>query len=674
MARSYTIKRHVAAEFRVDYARSLNSEQYKVVTAGEGPILVVAGAGSGKTRTVTYRVARLIECGVEPRRILLATFTNKAAHQMLTRVEGLVQSDAGRVWGGTFHSIANKILRRHAASLGYQSSFSILDSEDSRDLVELSILQSGIDQKSRRFPNGSLVAEMISAATNRDISLRECLSAQYPQFAVMAKEIEYVAGVYQQQKLSRNSMDYDDLLFNWKRLLLDDPEIAGYWQDRFQHILVDEYQDTNKLQAEIVDLMAAGNRNIMVVGDDAQSIFRWRGAHFANIYTFKERYLDAQEYHLEMNYRSRPEIVLLANASIRNNRHQFPKSLQAVRDSTGVAPALVPLGGVDQQAAFVASRVLELREEGIPLSEIAVLYRSHWHSMELQIELVRRGVPYVVRSGVRFFEQAHIKDVMAYLRIVTNPKDELAWKRVLRLIPHVGARTSARILRALAECTDPLELVKRPDFVPRSRAAPAWRDFAGLLWRLTSTDSLNRPASQIETVLVSGYLEHLRAAYENAEQRSEDLRQLANYAVAFDSTEEFISGLALINSERFSPPRGVVGEDPAKSAGEEEKMVLSSIHQAKGLEWRAVFLIWVVEGKFPSTRSLHDPEGEEEERRLFYVAATRAKDELYVCYPVMQAEYSRGAIIQKPSRFITELPQQLFERWTVREQGIPERS
>lgn len=672
MTRSYTIKRHDPPALSVEYARALNDEQYRVVSAGEGPMLVIAGAGSGKTRTVTYRVARLIESGVAPGRILLATFTNKAAREMLGRVDGIVKTDVRKVWGGTFHSVANRILRRHAATLGYYPNFSILDNEDANDLIDLSVQQSGIDLKSRRFPKAGVLSDIIRTASSRDIEVRECVKTYYSQFDRLSREIEYVASIYQQEKVNRNSMDYDDLLMNWKRLMAEQPEVAEYWSDQFQHILVDEYQDTNKLQAEIIDLLAQKHRNIMVVGDDAQSIFGWRGAHFANIYQFKERYPDAREFHLELNYRSRPEIIMLANASIRNNRRQFPKALEAIRDSSGCPPALVPLQAVEQQAAFIASRALELRDDGVPLSQMAVLYRSHWQSMELQIELMRRGIPYVIRSGVRFFEQAHIKDVLAYLRLISNPRDELAWKRVLKLVPHVGARTTAKLLDWIKESDDPLEEMRRPGFIPTPKAAAGWRDFTGLLWRLTSPDSLNRPAAQIETILACGYREHLDAQYQNAETRAEDLRQLSNYASAFDSTETFLSELALINTERFNAPGATTAEDVVKGAEdeEEEKMILSSIHQAKGLEWRAVFIIWAADGKFPSARSLRDPDLEEEERRLFYVATTRAKDELYVCYPIAYFDYNRRTVIQKPSRFVTEVPRQLFEIWNVREETL----
>jgi len=670
MIRNYVIRGAARVRFAVDYKHCLNAEQYRVVVAPGGPMLVIAGAGSGKTRALTYRVARLIESGVHPSQILLATFTNKAAREMLHRVAGLLPADVRKVWGGTFHSIANRVLRRHAPALGFNREFTILDAEDARDLLDLAIQGSGIDLKERRFPKAGVLYEVLSFANNRGLTPAECVKQLFPYLAPQVRQIEHVAAIFQQRKLARNSMDYDDLLINWKRLLLENPEIADYWTARFEHVLVDEYQDTNKLQGEIVDLLAARNRNIMVVGDDAQSIFAWRGAHFANIYGFKDRWADCQEYRLETNYRSRPEIVMLANASIRNNRNQFPKALQAVRDSIGVAPGLVPLRTVDQQAAFVASRVLELRQEGVPLDEIAVLYRSHWQSLEVQIELTRRDIPYVVRSGVRFFEQAHIKDVLAYLRIAANPHDELAWKRVLKLIPQIGPQRATRIWQRISQAEDPLALARQPDFTPSPRVALAWRDFAGLLWRMTGPNADDRPSSMIEAVMASGYEEHLRNEYQNADRRAEDIRQLATYAASFESTESFLSDLALINTERFSPPGGTAAEDVARGADESEKLVLSSIHQAKGLEWRVVFLIWASDGKFPSARSLGDAGAEEEERRLFYVAVTRARDELYCCYPIIQMGQGRRVLIQKPSRFITEVPRNLFEVWSVKEDAF----
>jgi DNA helicase-2/ATP-dependent DNA helicase PcrA len=668
--RKFTIKSYAQRKSLINYREALNEEQRAVVGAGAGPILVIAGAGSGKTRVVTYRVARLIEAGVAPARIMLVTFTNRAAREMLSRVEALLGAEVRRVWGGTFHSIANRILRRHAVSLGYENNYSILDSEDAKDLIEACVEEAAIDTKARRFPKGEVLREMFSYATNTDTPLEQIIASKYPHFEPLDQQIKRVDRLYQSRKLERNAMDYDDLLVNWKRLMVEKPDIAAIYQDQFQHILVDEYQDTNTLQAEIVDLVAEKHRNLMVVGDDAQSIFGWRGANFANIFQFKDRYPDAQVFRLETNYRSTPEILMLANASVSNNRKQFPKNLQPVRPSRDFAPALIPARDTEQQAAFVASRVLELRDESTPLDEIAVLYRSHFHALELQLELTRRGIPYEVRSGVRFFEQAHIKDVTAYLRLLVNPRDELAWKRVLKLIPKIGAATASRVWERLAYAEEPLALVRADEFagsLPKG-ATVGWREFAELIKELIAPETINNPAKQIELVLERGYVEYLQANYENAEAREEDLRQLAKFAERFDATDAFLSELALINTERFSPPGATTGEDVVMGGDEDERLTLSSIHQAKGLEWRAVFLIWAADGRFPSARSLRDAEGEEEERRLFYVALTRAKDELYVCYPLIESDRARQTVVQRPSRFVTEIPRTLFEIWSVGEE------
>jgi DNA helicase-2/ATP-dependent DNA helicase PcrA len=346
--------------------------------------------------------------------------------------------------------------------------------------------------------------------------------------------------------------------------------------------------------------------------------------------------------------------------------------LQAARQSAGVAPALVPLSDASQQAAFVAGRILELRDEGVSLSEVAVLYRSHWQALELQLELVRRDIPYMIRSGARFFEQAHIKDVISYLRLVANPRDELAWKRVLRLIPHIGNSAANRIWDRIAYSDEPLAVIVRADVDVPQRAHDGWKDFARLIGRLVAPETVDQPALQIGLILSGGYRDHLDHSYENSDLRAEVLRQLANFAARFETTEEFLSELALVNTERFSAPQGTTGEDVVAGAEEDEKLVLSTIHQAKGLEWRAVFLIWASDGKFPSARSLRDPESEEEERRLFYVAVTRARDELFVSYPLVVTDYARQTVIQKPSRFITEVPCELFEIWSVEEQEIME--
>ncbi|HLM02236.1 MAG TPA: ATP-dependent helicase, partial [Pyrinomonadaceae bacterium] len=654
-----------------------------------------------------------IEQGVSPQRILLATFTNRAAREMLRRVETLTGSqNVHRVWGGTFHRVANLILRRHAASIGYDSNYSILDAEDAKDFVNVCIDEAGIDTKAKRFPKAEVVQDIISYANNTDKPIEDVVIRRYPYFEMLSQQIKRVDYIFQERKRARNVMDYDDLLLNWKRLLIEKPEIADLYAEQFQHILVDEYQDTNKLQAEIIDLLAVKHRNVMVVGDDAQSIFAWRGAEFTNIYEFPDRYTEAVTYKLETNYRSTPEILGLANTSIACNQKQFPKMLQAVKKSKDFKPALVPCSNVEQQSAFVASRILELRDEGASLEEICVMYRSHYHSLELQLELTRRNIPYRVQSGVRFFEQAHIKDVVSYLRIIVNPRDELAWKRILKMIPSVGSATANKIYESIAYAENPFALIKatrseneggspraskggqntdnsnvenendsalararasaslvRLPLSPKLRDKTSWQEFVKLLEILTTDENRNNPAKQIELILTGGYEQHLQETFENAEARLEDLRQLALYASRYDSTENFLSELALLSTERFKEPQNLIGEDVIQGGEEDELLTLTSVHQAKGLEWKAVFLIWAAEGKFPSPRSLKEIDSEEEERRLWYVALTRAQDELYLTYPLMITDYNRQTVLQKPSRFIMEVPPALFEVWSLEEEA-----
>jgi DNA helicase-2/ATP-dependent DNA helicase PcrA len=587
---------------------------------------------------------------------------------MMHRVQNLTGSqNVHKIWGGTFHRIANLILRKHAVSIGFDSNYSILDAEDAKDFVNVCIDEAGIDTKAKRFPKPEVVQDIISYANNTDQPIEDVVINRYPYFEPLTQQIKRVDLIYMERKRERNVMDYDDLLLNWKRLLIQKPDIAAVYAQQFEHILVDEYQDTNKLQAEIIDLLAVKHRNVMVVGDDAQSIFAWRGAEFTNIYEFPKRYPEAEIYKLETNYRSTPEILALANVSIANNRKQFPKVLQAVKKSKGFAPALVPCSDVEQQSAFIASRILELRDEGTSLEDIAVLYRSHYHSLELQLELTRRNIPYRIQSGVRFFEQAHIKDVISYLRITVNPRDELAWKRILKMIPSVGNATANKIYESLAYAENPFALVRKEDFIYKPRSSNGWQTFVQLIENLVSDANRNNPAKQIELILSGGYESFLQETYENAEARTEDLKQLAIYASKYDSTESFLSELALISTERFGAAQALVGEDVVQGGEEDELLTLTSVHQAKGAEWKVVFIIWTAEGKFPSPRALKEINSEEEERRLWYVALTRAKDELYLTYPLMITDYNRQTVLQKPSRFVMECPPVLFEVWSLEE-------
>jgi len=435
MERKYVLKKPVGLrKYRVDYDRELNEEQREVVLAGGGPILVIAGAGSGKTRTLVYRVSRLIESGTDPSRIVLLTFTNKAAKEMLRRVETLLTVDTRRLLGGTFHSVGNRLLRRLGSRVGLGPNFTILDPEDARELLEASTSDRGIPVVERRFPKGDVLLDLYSQTINTGRPFGEVLASRAPHFSALEGEIAGVFQRYRERKRLGNACDYDDLLLLWKRVLDESPETAALLAASYDHVLVDEYQDTNRLQGDLVDGMARVKRNVTVVGDDAQAIYSFRGASFENILGFPERYPDAKTFRLTINYRSTPEILHLANASIAHNVRQFPKELQSARGA-GSMPAVVALPDIPDQARFVAQRILEWHDEGEKLSDVAVLYRAHYQALELQIELSRRGIPYEIRSGTRFFEQRHVKDVLAFLRIVVNPKDELSWKRALKLFP-----------------------------------------------------------------------------------------------------------------------------------------------------------------------------------------------------------------------------------------------
>jgi DNA helicase II / ATP-dependent DNA helicase PcrA len=680
MSREYTLQRAPApTSIHVDYAAELNQQQLAAVTAAPGPLLVIAGAGSGKTRTLTYRVAYLLENGIDPRNILLLTFTNRAAREMLGRVANLLPVDASGLWGGTFHSIGNRILRRHGSALGYSSGFTIMDREDQKDLIEAVVINAGIDPKEIRFPKGDVLAEIFSFVVNTEKPLEELLAEKFPYFLPLLEKIHDVRERYEKKKKATNSMDFDDLLQKTLVMFQQHERIAEIYRRQFQFILVDEYQDTNKIQADLVDLLARDHRNVMVVGDDAQSIYSWRGANFQNILEFPKRYPAAQVFKIEMNYRSVPEILEVANAAIAANVHQFRKHLSATRESKALKPALVALNDGSEQAQFVAQRILELRDENVDLNDIAVLYRAHYHAVELQLELSRRGIPYQITSGIRFFEQAHIKDVTAFVRFVANPRDEVAFKRMAKLLPGIGNRTAENLWQkwtadVVAEDADRgpetetgVAGVGAPGYsfgnrlraltVP-AKSKKSWEQLAHTLDEIAPAGQPNMPSEMITSVVEAIYDDYAKANFTNYELRREDLNQLAIFARQFKDVHEFLSQLALISN--------VDAEATAVQAGDKEAVNLSSVHQAKGLEFHTVFVIWLTDGMFPSNRSLDTREALEEERRLFYVAITRARDELYLTYPQMRLSGGYGDVFQRPSRFLQEIPNELVEDWQVR--------
>ncbi len=705
MSREYVLQPFRATvHLQIDYARELNEQQYAAVTAPPGPSLVIAGAGSGKTRTLTYRVAYLLEQGIPAERILLLTFTNKAAKEMMRRVADLLGQELASLWGGTFHAVGNRILRQHANLLGYQRDFTIMDREDAKHLITTCVAESDVDVKLTRFPKAEVLGDVFSLSVNTHKTISEVLKDQYDYFEHLAPQIANIQQRYAARKRATNGMDFDDLLTLWLKLLQDQQEVREVYQRRFQFILVDEYQDTNKLQSDLIDLLAAKHQNVMVVGDDAQSIYAWRGANYLNILKFPERYPTAKIYKIETNYRSTPEILNVANAAIRANVEQFAKELAPARKG-GPKPVTVVCNDASEQAAFVAQRVLELREEGSDLNKMAVLYRSHFHALELQLELTRRNIPFSITSGIRFFEQAHIKDVTAYLKLVTNPRDELSFKRLAQMLPGIGGKGADKLWRAFApgtpksegrspkegrnpkseqgaapaptaadqssdtqhatRTTPPspaLSLAPRLQHcagaVPK-KAAVAWAQFVATMAQLEDKELRDNASKMIGLVIEAGYEDYLEESYANYRSRLEDLEQLAVFARQFPTLEDFLTQLALLTN--------LEAEDEQPARTDDERLRLSTIHQAKGLEFDVVFVIMLCDGLFPSERSLETDKGEEEERRLMYVAITRARNELYLSYPLMRAGYGgRGDMMQQPSRFLEEIPTELVDEWNLR--------
>ena len=641
---------------QVDYQHDLNSEQYAAVMHSGGPMLVLAGAGTGKTRTLVYRVSRLLEDGVPASRILLLTFTNKAAREMLDRVGHLAPVGGERVTGGTFHSAGHKILRRYAEQVGYSPRFSILDREDATDLMGHALADVEAELAPRRRPKPRLLVSLYSFVINTGRDLEEVVAEKAPQFLDLVELMAAVFRRYLERKREGDLMDFDDLLLNWLLLLKQNPAVRARLSRQFEHILVDEYQDTNRLQADIVDAMVGAERNLMVVGDDAQSIYGFRGADFDNILGFPDRHPDCTVFRLEKNYRSRPGILSAANACIAHNERQFKKTLTAVR-AAGELPRSISVQTPEAQAEHVADEVLRLRDEGIDLEDMAVLYRNHSHSLDLQVELTRRNIPFQIRSGLRFFEQRHIKDVLAHLRFVDNPRDEVSFARLMKLRSGFGPRITARLwaelgpgngLRCLID-TSP-EIFKLPKNACRSLT-----EAARLLDALTQPGLRDQPGESVRHVVEEFYREWARDNLENAASRLEDLEQLALYADSHPDRSTFLSEISLLNE--------LSGENSA-AGPPEEYLTLSTAHRAKGLEWKVVFLIWVSEGRFPGPRC----DDIEEERRLFYVAMTRARDLLGLCHPQIARDRYRVDITIDPSRFLLELPRELFEQVVVKPQ------
>ena len=635
----------------VDFRAELNDEQYRAVTAGSGPLLVLAAAGTGKTRTLVYRVAYLVEQGVSPDRILLLTFTNRAANEMLERATGLVGSGIGGLWGGTFHHMSNRLLRRHAGALGIETNYTILDRDDSKSILTNCIKDMGL--RAKDFPKRDVLLELFGAQINTGRPLDELVDERFVELVVDPEDVAKVHRLYNEQKKRLNALDFDDLLGECRRLFVEHPDILRRYQQQFLYVLVDEYQDTNQVQAEIVDAVAKGHNNLLVVGDDFQSIYSWRGADYRNILSFPDRYADTQIFKLETNYRSVPEILSVANACIAGNPDQFQKTLRPTREPFK-RPRVAFVRQGNHQARYVVGEIERLIRDGRPQQDITVLYRAHFHAMELQLELSRSGIPYVITSGVRFFEQAHVKDALSLLRVVTGYTDGLAFSRLLGLLPGVGPRTAVKLWAKLgsrftasdaAQC----ELVEKG---LRVGAREGWASMRRLFELNAETQGVHA-STLLDMFVDQFYLRYAEATFDNAQRRIEDVQEMARYTEQFESVQHFLNEVALL-SNLDAEAEHVHGDNDAS-------VRLSTVHQAKGLEWGAVIILWAVDGMFPSSRSLAEsPEAEAEERRLFYVALTRAKDELVFCVPELRRMRDGGVFYCDPSRFIQEIDSNLL--------------
>ncbi|MFT5239770.1 MAG: DNA helicase-2/ATP-dependent DNA helicase PcrA [Candidatus Promineifilaceae bacterium] len=641
----------------INFEALLNAEQLAATTAPDGPILVLAAAGTGKTRTLVYRVAHVVHQGVSPDRILLLTFTNKAAREMLERAESAVGNSVMGMWGGTFHHMANRMLRRFGAHLGYGSDFAILDRDDSRSLVSQCVKDLKLD--GGNFPKSNVLLGLISSAANTEIPIADIVAEKMVSAPVDAEGICKVHDAYMKRKVAMGAMDFDDLLVNSLRLLREHASVRERYGEQFCHILVDEYQDTNTIQAELVDLLAGHHRNVLVVGDDFQSIYAWRGADYKNIMTFQDRYPDAKTFKLETNYRSVPEVLDVANACIKHNPHQFQKTLRATREAYR-KPVVKRVFDGDAQAQMVVESIQRFRREGYRMCDMAVLYRAHFHALDLERLLPRAHVSYVITSGIRFFEQAHVKDVCSLLRVVGTPTDEMAFLRLLCLLPKVGEVTARKAWAKLGSRFDVNDRSQRDVLrkaLPRTAVA-LWQTIENVFEGYNADITGKETGELAQAFIQDFYAQHATNTYENADRRLDDVSALCDDCSKFDGLRGFLSDVALMSNVDAE------GENPA--ADDSNCIRLSTIHQAKGLEWPVVFILWCNEGMFPSPRSLTESEDSDaEERRLFYVAVTRAKDELTICAPEVRRTREGGFIHCPPSRFIEEIPDALLRYETV---------
>ncbi|MBW1729461.1 MAG: UvrD-helicase domain-containing protein [Deltaproteobacteria bacterium] len=643
----------------INYKKVLNPAQLEAVMTLEGPVLVIAGAGSGKTRTLVYRVARLVETGVDPESILLLTFTRKAAQEMLDRAASLSDPRCRLVSGGTFHSLAHRVLRKYPDLVGFERTFTILDRSDMEEILQSLVKELKTSNSCTRVPKRGTLANILSKAANLEIPIEELITREYPQFMDFTPMAVNLYKIYSRYKKQNQLMDYDDLILNLRMLLATNKVLRDQLSEQYRYIMVDEYQDTNKIQADIVRWLAHQHHNVMVVGDDSQSIYSFRGANYRNMFDFPNLFPGTKVIKLEENYRSTQPILTFTNALMDRAEQRYTKCLFTRREG-GALPRLVNTRTEPEQALFVCREIKERLSRGFGLKDIAVLFRAAYHSFELELELARQSIRYIKVGGFKFMESAHIKDLLAHFRVILNPDDLVSWGRILRLVHNIGQAKSESIIRWMKEkSVAPGAIGQWPG------AGRAEQGLKALSELLSVLDKGNcAPKTAVEKTL-EYYRPVLEERYDDYPKRERELEQLILMASRYKSLGSFLDDLVL------EPPTSVADMDPGARG---EALTLSTVHSAKGLEWPVVFIIWVMDGRFPSSKAYGDPLALEEERRLMYVAATRAKDELILCYPAQEAAPSwqlgwagsQGGL----SCFIRDLP---FSVLAHEVSGMPQR-
>lgn len=641
-------------DYSIPYRELLNAQQLEAVFHDKGPVLVVAGAGTGKTRTLVHRVSRLVESGVDPGRILLLTFTRRASREMLNRASNILDERCRKVKGGTFHFYCSRLLHRYADAIGYPSNFTIIDTADSLEVIQFVRVQLKLHKKNKRFPNKSTLRNIISTAVNKHLDIRIVLQEDYPQFLDAEEKIKELNSAYQEYKEKNHVMDFDDLLVNTRDLLQNNEDIRLKVASGNEYVLVDEYQDTNRLQAELARLFSSVHGNIMAVGDDAQSIYSFRGADHRNIMEFPELFENTRMIKLEENYRSTPQVLDVANNLLAQASHKFSKELYSKKED-GDLPALVQSASERDQSRFISQAVLQLREQEIDLNEMAVLFRNGRDSFDLEVELNRKNIPFVKYGGQKFTEAAHIKDVLAHVRVLVNPMDTIAWNRVLMLLDGIGPKTAQDLFEWIRLAGNPYRL-DMSDATSKAYIKQL-KELSKLLVDIKEQDF---SVSKVIERITEYYRDFCKSRYDDYPKRLKDLEAFVNVAEGFTSLPKMLEELAL-------DPITATAVDTEQKTSEETPLVLSTIHSAKGLEWKHVFIIQCLDGIIPSAYSVEDEEQLDEELRLLYVATTRAKDMLYYSFPVL-AQSAYGDYFTKPSRFLHDLNQNLLEEWKLVEE------